>query len=260
MSGRYRIGLVVPSSNVTVETEMPALLGRHPAAFSFHASRMRMLEVTAAELATMNAQSARCVDELADAGVDAVLYGCLVAVMAQGAGEHRDVEAAIAEQLRKRCLPAAVASSAGALVDALAALEASTVALVTPYMRPLAEKVVTYLEGEGITVGDWTALEVPDNATVGCIPGDRVMAAARGVDLTGVDALVISACVQMPSLDLIQAAEDEFGLPVLSAATAAAYVLLDRLGLEPCLPGAGALLAGAARPAAPLLSSMKESR
>lgn len=32
MSGRYRIGLVVPSSNVTVEAEVPALLGRHPAA------------------------------------------------------------------------------------------------------------------------------------------------------------------------------------------------------------------------------------
>ena len=269
MSDRHRIGLIVPSSNVTVETEMPALLGRHPSAFSFHASRMRMLEVTAAELAAMNTQSARCVDELADAGVDAVLYGCLVAVMAQGArgpgslpedAVHRRVETTIAEQLRQRGLPAAVASSAGALVDGLAGLGASTVALVTPYMRPLAEQVVAYLEGEGITVRDWKALEVPDNAAVGCIPGERVMGAARGLDLTGVDALVISACVQMPSLDLVQAAEDEFGIPVLSAATAAAYVLLDRLGLEPRLPGAGALLAGATRPAAPLVSPTKETR
>ncbi|HEV8623437.1 MAG TPA: maleate cis-trans isomerase [Acidimicrobiia bacterium] len=260
MSDRRRIGLIVPSSNVTVETEMPALLGRHRAAFTFHASRMRMLAVTAEELTAMNAQSARCVDELADAGVAAVLYGCLVAVMAQGPGEHRRVEATIAEQLRGRAVPAAVASSAGALVDGLAALGASTVALVTPYMRPLAETVVAYLEGEGFRVSDWRALEVPDNAAVGCIPGQRVMAAARSLDLTGVDALVISACVQMPSLDLVQAAEDEFGVPVLSAATAAAYVLLDRLGLEPSLPAAGALLAGAARPAASLLSTGKETR
>ena len=40
------------------------------------------------------------------------------------------------------------------------------------------------------------------------------MGAARDLDLTGVDALVISACVQMPSLDLIEAAESEFGVPV----------------------------------------------
>jgi maleate isomerase len=157
-------------------------------------------------------------------------------------------------------LPAAVTSSAGALVDGLAALGASTVALVTPYMRPLAEKVVAYLEGEGVTVSNWCALEVPDNAAVGCIPGERVMGAARGLDLTGVDALVISACVQMPSLALVQPAEDEFGVPVISAATAAAYVLLDRLGLEARLPDAGVLLAGAARAAAPMLSSAKESR
>ena len=41
-----------------------------------------MGQVTAAELAAMNVQAARCVDEVGDAGVDAVLYGCLVAVMA----------------------------------------------------------------------------------------------------------------------------------------------------------------------------------
>ncbi|CAM5683082.1 Maleate isomerase OS=Streptomyces antimycoticus OX=68175 GN=maiA_1 PE=3 SV=1 [Streptomyces antimycoticus] len=44
----HRVGLVVPSSNVTVETELPALLGRHEhARFSFHSSRMRMRAVRA---------------------------------------------------------------------------------------------------------------------------------------------------------------------------------------------------------------------
>jgi len=38
----HRIGMIVPSSNVTVETEVPALLARHASAtFSFHSSRMR---------------------------------------------------------------------------------------------------------------------------------------------------------------------------------------------------------------------------
>jgi maleate isomerase len=103
--------------------------------------------------------------------------------------------------------------------------------------------VVGYLESEGFTVLDWAALEVGDNAEVGCIPGDRVLAAARGLDLTGADALVISACVQMPSLDLIEPAEAEFGLPVLSAATAGAWALLRALELPAVVPGAGALLA-----------------
>lgn len=236
----HRIGLVVPSSNVTVETEIPALLARHPDSFSFHSSRMRMHQVSPEELKAMNAQRERCVDELADAGVDALLYACLVALMAQGPGEHQRVEKVVREQLPDTV----VLSSAGALVDGLTALGARRIALVTPYLRPLAEQVVAYLEAEGFTVVDWVALEVADNTEVGCIPGDRVMDAARGLDLSGADALVISACVQMPSLDLVAPAEEEFGLPVLSAATAGAYALLTGLGLDPVVPGAGRLLAG----------------
>jgi maleate isomerase len=241
----HRVGMIVPSSNVTVETEIPALLARHASAtFSFHGSRMRMGQVTPEELVAMNAQRGRCVDELADAGVDALLYACLVAVMAQGAGEHRRVEAEVAAQLTERGLPAALISSAGALVDALAAMPARRVALVMPYMRPLAEQVVAYLEAEGIEVVDWAALEVGDNAEVGCIPGDRVLDAARGLDLTRADALVISCCVQMPSLPLVAVAERELGLPVLSAATAGAFCLLRALGLPTEIPDAGSLLAG----------------
>jgi maleate isomerase len=112
-----------------------------------------------------------------------------------------------------------------------------------PYLAPIARLVVDYLSAEGLDVVAWTALEVADNAEVGCIPGDRVRAAARGLDLTGADALVISACVQMPSLDLVAEAEAELGLPVLSAATAGAFTLLDGLGLPVELPGAGRLLA-----------------
>ncbi|WP_031470027.1 maleate cis-trans isomerase family protein [Sciscionella sediminilitoris] len=243
MPAPTRIGLVVPSSNTTVETEMPQLLGRHSEAeFSFHSSRMRMHTVSPEQLRAMNSQRERCILELGDAGVDAMLYACLVAVMAGGPDEHRRTEAAVIEQLSAGGASAAVVSSAGALIEALWALDARRIALVTPYVRPLAEQVVGYLEAERFTVADWRALEVADNAEVGRIPGARVMTAARELDLTGVDALVLSACVQMPSLSLVQRAEDEFGIPVITAATAGAYTLLRKLGLAPRLPDAGSLL------------------
>ena len=47
---QIRVGLIIPSSNVTIETEMPALLTRHRAArFTFHSSRMRMRAVSEEE-------------------------------------------------------------------------------------------------------------------------------------------------------------------------------------------------------------------
>lgn len=238
-----RIGLIVPSSNVTVETEMPRLLaGVDGVEFSFHSSRMRMHAVTPQELRAMNAQRERCVLEVGDAGVDAVLYACLVAIMATGPGEHRNVELAVAEQLSAGGSQAKVCSSAGALVSALRDSNVGRVALVMPYMRPLAEQVVAYLENEGFEITDWRALEVADNADVGCIPAERVLDAARSLDLSRAEALVLSCCVQMPSLSIIDVAERELGLPVLSAATAGAYSILRSLNLPVNIGNAGSLL------------------
>ncbi|MET0451248.1 MAG: maleate cis-trans isomerase [Mycobacterium sp.] len=238
-----RIGLIVPSSNVTVETEMPAILSRVPGVeFTFHSSRMRLHSVTAEQLRAMNAQRERCVLEIGDAGVDAVLYACLVAIMATGLGEHHDVELAIAEQLAAGGSRTKVLSSAGALVTALKDAGWQRVALVMPYLRPMAEKVVAYLENEGIEVVDWRALEVADNAEVGCIAAERVLEAAHDLDLTRAEAVVVSACVQMPSLSIVETAERELGLPALSASTAGVYCLLRGLGLPVDIPGAGALL------------------
>jgi maleate isomerase len=240
----HRVGLVVPSSNVTVETELPRLLGGHPSAtFSFHSTRMRMHTVSEEELRAMDGQRERCLDEIADASVDAVLYACLVALMAKGSGQHQRTETAVRAHFGQRGAAPLISSSAGALVAALRALDARRIGLVMPYVQPIARLVVDYLAAEDFDVVAWTALEVADNAEVACIPGERVRSAARGLDLGSSDALVISACVQMPSLNLVADAERELGLPVLSAATAGAFAILDGLALPIDLPGAGQLLA-----------------
>ncbi|MFJ8113668.1 Asp/Glu racemase, partial [Streptomyces sp. NPDC096132] len=92
----HRVGLLVPSSNTTMETEVPEVLRRVAARsdnrFTFHSSRMRMKTVSAEELAAMNADADRAAVELADAAVDVMAYACLVAIMSQGRGAHRDIE------------------------------------------------------------------------------------------------------------------------------------------------------------------------
>ena len=102
MTKQYRIGQIVPSSNTTMETEIPAmLLARQmirPERFTFHSSRMRMKKVVKEELAAMDAESDRCALELSDARVDVLGYACLVAIMAMGHGYHRVSQ----ERLRSR--------------------------------------------------------------------------------------------------------------------------------------------------------------
>ncbi|NEW74122.1 maleate cis-trans isomerase family protein [Streptomyces rhizosphaericus] len=245
----HHIGLIVPSSNLTMETELPRMLNARASIapddrFVFHTSRMRMKHVTPDELRDMNAQTERAALELADARPDVVATACLVAIMAQGPGHHCVAEADITSALRSEGSRAPVVSSAGALLSGVEALGARRVAIITPYMKELTAKVADYLEDAGIEVVDALSLEVPDNLAVARLDPADLRDHWRRLNLSGADALVLSACVQMPSLASIQPVEDEAGLPVLSAATSTAFSILTELGLPPVVPGAGSLLGG----------------
>ncbi len=135
-------------------------------------------------------------------------------------------------------------TSAGALIDGLHHLEAKRIALIAPYMKPLTEMVVAYIEAEGVTVRDYLALEIADNLVVGEQDPLALVEHVKRIDTSGVDAIVLSACVQMPSLAAIQIVEDALGVPVISSAVATAWQMLKALDLEPIVPDAGALLSG----------------
>lgn len=248
LNNTIKIGQIVPSSNLTMEREIPAMLRARetilPERFSFHSSRMRMKKVTAEELKAMDCDSDRCALELSDAAVDVMGYACLVAIMAMGKGYHRESQ----DRLRKLTVenghPAPVVSSAGALVDALHLMGAKRISIVAPYMKPLTQMVADYIENEDIEVSDYVALEIPDNLEVSRQNTDNLLDIYKRVNLKNIDALVLSACVQMPSLAAIQKVEDECGIPVLSASVATTHQMLKSLGLEARVPNAGALLSG----------------
>jgi maleate isomerase len=250
-SRTYRIGQIVPSSNTTMETEIPAMLRAResvlPERFTFHSSRMRMHRVVKEELEAMNREGLRCAAELADARVDVMSTACLVAIMAMGPGYHRQVEQDLRRIARENHCEAPVMTSAGALVAGLKAMGARRIALMTPYMKPLTAAVVAYIEDEGIEVLDALSFEIPDNLEVGRRNPLQLLDDVRRLHIANADAVVLSACVQMPSLAAIQVAQDRLGVPVTSTAVCTARQMLDHLGLAPIVPDAGALLGESAR-------------
>ncbi|WP_028935752.1 maleate cis-trans isomerase family protein [Pseudonocardia spinosispora] len=244
---QHRIGLIVPSSNTTMETEVPELLHRHGVAsgerFTFHSSRARLHTVDPESLHRMVGEGTRCARELGDARVHVVGYACLIALMAEGPRAHERIEPVLAEVAATAEDPTPIVSSAGALVRTLLDLGLQRVAIVTPYLPALTQLVFGYLAAYDIEVVDSVSLGVADNHRVGELDPGGLPGHVNRLDLRRADGLVLSACVQMPSLPSVQTVEDSVGLPVVTAATATARELLAAVGLPAAVPGAGAALA-----------------
>lgn len=244
----YRIGQIVPSSNVTMETEIPAIFKARETLFAekftFHSSRMRMKKVTQEELAEMDAMSLKCATELSDAQVDVMGYACLVAIMSMGRGYHCVSEVNLHQQTVANNFPTPIVTSAGALINGLKTMGAKQISIITPYMRALTDKVVDYIEHQGIKVKESIALEIPDNLEVAAQDPINLIQIYKQLDLTDVDILVASACVQMPSLAAIDLIETECGIPVTSAAICTTYEMMKKLGLKAQAPIGGRLLSG----------------
>ena len=244
----FRIGQIVPSSNTTMETEVPLMLQRaivpDGVGFTFHSSRAPMKTVSKDELTAMNGHMVRCTSELIDARMDVIASACLVAIMCQGTGYHRETESSLRAVCKENGMETPIITSAGALIEATKALGAKKIAIITPYVKSLADLVVRYIEGEGIEVLDAIALEIPDNLEVGAHDPFALVEIVKKLSTHNADAVVLSACVQMPSLAALDTVQRTFDVPVFSTAAATVFEILRALKLPIQVPAAGGLLSG----------------
>ena len=102
--------------------------------------------------------------------------------------------------------------------------------------------VVDYIENQGIEVQDFLALEIPNNLEVAAQDPNAPAELWKKLDTKGIDGIIASACVQMPSLPAVEKIEKMSGLPTLSASVATTWSILNALDLEINAPGGGALL------------------
>lgn len=159
-----------------------------------------------------------------------------------GFGYHRASTKKLHAATVENGCPTPVLDSAGALVDAIKEQGFKKVFIICTFMKPLTKLVVDYIEHEGIEVQDFLALEIPDSLEVASQDQTAPAELWRKLDLSGVDAIVASACVQMPSFPSIAMIERASGLPTLSASIATPRQILRQLGLTEVAPGGGVLL------------------
>lgn len=234
---RARIGFLVPSGNQVAEAELHAMLPHGVAAL---VTRLELRGSSEAELLRMIEALEQASRLLADAQPALIAFHCTaVSTFAP----------AMAEGIVQRIagatgLPAT--ATADAILAALAALQARRVVLVTPYIAPVHQREVAFLDANGIAVAGGAMGGLNTNAEMARLqPADIAQRAREAMRATrDADACFIS-CTAIRSAGIIDPLEEEFGLPVITSNQAMAWHALRLCGIADAVPRFGRLLASA---------------
>lgn len=140
---------------------------------------------------------------------DVVAYAC-----ASGSFVH----GVLGERLLVRTMidagaPAACTTS-GAMVEALSLLGVRSVAIATPYVDDVTERLVCYLAENGVRTVASNGLGLLGH--IWRVPYRTVVDIVRAVDTPEADAMYIS-CTNLPTYHIIEPLEQALGKPVLTA-------------------------------------------
>ena len=228
---RLRIGLLVPSSNTTMEPDFHSMA---PKGVSVHTARMRLDEVTPDGLIRMADDAERGAALLATAGVDVIVYGCTTGSLVGGVKWEESLVRNIHENTGVRAT-----STSGAVVLALRSLSARRVGVATPYTDVLNRLETQFLEDHGFQVAAIEGLGLVDNLEIGRVERDVIEGLIEAV-ASEADTIFIS-CTNLPALDLIDGLERRHGRPVVTSNQASLWAALRDSGVKE-IPGYGELL------------------
>ena len=233
MKSSHRIGLLVPSSNTTVEPEFYRAL---PANVTLHTARLFLTEITSEAILRMVEDLEQQSRLLASADVDVIVMGATAPSFLKGAGYDREVMARIEKAAGK---PATTTSTA--LLRALRFLDAKRIALGSAYTDKVNAIAQGFLEANGLKVVAARGLGMVDNLAVGRLGPESAYDLARDAAHADADAVVL-ACTNWRSMDVIERLERELGKPVVSTTQVSVWDALRLVGYRGEISGYGRLL------------------
>jgi maleate isomerase len=234
---RGRIGLITLASDSSVLPEYTRAMPHDVAVYAAPIVLPRG-EVTAPALAEMleGDQLERAAELLVWTDVDVIVFACTTGSLVHGVGWDREVAARIA-----RASGRAATTTTTAVLSALEAIRATSLAVATPYLEELNEIERQFLEESRFAVASIAGLGCATDAEIGTLePADAVSLVER-VDTPEADAVFIS-CTNFHCLPVIASLERQLGKPVVTSNLAGAWAALRQIGIEDQIPGYGQLL------------------
>lgn len=229
------LGLVVLQSDLRIELDMrrllppdlPLYVSRVPAATDVSLDSLQAIGGHLTQAASLFPQGQP---------LTAVGYGCT-------SGTAQLTPAGVAHRVQSGCAAATVTEPLSALRAACASLGVRRLALLSPYVAAVSERLRDALAESAISTPVFGSFDVAEEARVARIaPAATIAAACSLMDAQAcgqVDALFLS-CTNLPTLDVIAPLEDALGLPVLSSNLVLGWHLAQIAGVPaaPSAPGA----------------------
>ena len=219
-----KLGLMVPANNTTMEPELLAWMADTQCT-TLRIPRGQGL-LGPAEIPAYVAQALELARGYDRNQTDIVAYGCTAAGFIGGPARDAEIQASLATITGKP-----VVTTASAMIAVLRHIGAQHIAVVTPYLDLVNERLRAYLEQSGITVVKLASFKAATTEELAKITPQQIAALARETMTSDADAMFI-ACSQLPTKNIMDGLEREFGKPVWSSIKATAWhaerVLADK--------------------------------
>ncbi|MEM3204546.1 MAG: maleate cis-trans isomerase [Saccharolobus sp.] len=223
-----KVGIILPSSNTTVEREFNQISNEiDQYKITFHASRIRLDNVTLNDLDFMERETERATYELATLNPNIIAYACTSGSFFRGPKHYEE----IVHRIERIAKVQAVATS-GSVLKALNKLNIKKVVLVTPYIDEVNKREVEFLSANGIYVAKSKGMGIVRNTDIGSVEPEEVYKFVLN-SLNGVsdfDGVFIS-CTNLRTFEIIDKLEKEIGKPVISSNTATLWEIFHRLNI-----------------------------
>ena len=241
---QHRIGVITPPANPTVEPEIHALM---PEGVAMYSTRMPVLP---GDLADRNRaypdHYPACLAAFGNLALDAYFIGLTGATYPLGQAKDR----ALCESLAGAVAGRPVFTASAAILDALRALGATRICLVSPYPQWLTDQSVAYWEGAGLRVDP--VLKMGETFRAYEMNTSEVLTALERARPAAGSPVLISG-TGLITLPAILSVRDRIQAPMLSSNLCGAWKLLQALGLpastalERAAPALAATLAASSR-------------
>lgn len=234
-----RIGILIPSTNTTVEADLQRVLGD---AISVHSERLHIPDgtMTAAFLDEMNRGLEEKVKRLAAARADVIAYACTSGSFYRGSTWDDQVSQIVQDNAGVPCV-----TTSTAVTKAFRALGLHTISVITPYPQWTNDKLADYYRNEGFEIvnvhGDSRAAALGHRAINDQDPAQIEQFGRNHFD-RGAQGLFCS-CTAWRSLECVENLESTLDVPVVSSNQATIWAALHAIDRVDAATHSGRLFA-----------------